>query len=284
MQSFTYTIADLHGNYKALLRALAVIRKHRGERQAHLGVTLQDTIVFLGDYIDRGWDSADVLEFFSTEGAVKKAIGIEFGQTEVIHLLGNHDDVFMQMLKRIHRLGGNDAKLGIDPSFKYCKRFYDTYGGTKTDASYLIHNSNSVVFKSTKVTGSIFPMKHLKFLQSLPYYYYDDKRVFVHGYCPRVVDTSIDSKQIRNLLYTDDTLWDRFKSFDNYTFAGRHIVHGHTPVETPELFTNRTNLDTNSWKTGLVHIGVFDNSKPGGPVTVMDTNDFTVSWFEGMKK
>ena len=78
----TIAVGDIHGNRLALNDILVQIRS-----EAAAG----DTIVFLGDYIDRGPD---------TKGCVDAILGLQREvKAEVVCLLGNHEDWFLRTLR-----------------------------------------------------------------------------------------------------------------------------------------------------------------------------------------
>ncbi|OFX05440.1 MAG: hypothetical protein A3E78_09520 [Alphaproteobacteria bacterium RIFCSPHIGHO2_12_FULL_63_12] len=104
------------------------------------------------------------------------------------------------------------------------------------------------------------PAEHRTWMEGLPLVARDDHRAFVHaGFMPGVPLAQQDERAC---------LWirERFLTTD-YDF-GAHVVHGHTnqheeKIETsePELLPNRTNLDTGACYTGILTIGVFDQSQ-----------------------
>jgi serine/threonine protein phosphatase 1 len=100
-----------------------------------------------------------------------------------------------------------------------------------------------------------FPREHLKWLAGLPVFYETPWHFYVHGGVRPGVPLSeqdpIEMMWIRDVFLHDDR--------DH----GKHIVHGHTPRQAPELMPNRTNLDTYAYATGNLTIGVFEG--PGGP-------------------
>ena len=80
--SQTYVIADLHGRFDLLEKALSAIE----ERQRDGG-----TIIFLGDYIDRGPQTRQVVE---------RLIGGPPAGWRWIKLKGNHEDMMVQCYAR----------------------------------------------------------------------------------------------------------------------------------------------------------------------------------------
>src|SRR3954467_11400656 len=78
--ALTYVIGDIHGRFDLLSALLAQIEQHRAGRDR--------TIVFLGDYIDRGADSA---------GVVATIRGLQARELDaIVCLKGNHEDLMLR--------------------------------------------------------------------------------------------------------------------------------------------------------------------------------------------
>ena len=107
-----------------------------------VGPTLDDQVVFLGDYIDRGPASAGVINYL-----------IEFGNTlpTTIFLRGNHEQMFSDYLD------GHDPALFL------------MNGGVETLNSY--HDREQWPI----------PSAHHAFLAELKNYYETEKHIFVHA-------------------------------------------------------------------------------------------------------
>lgn len=80
-----YAIGDIHGEITLLRNLYAKIIEHIAQNNEH-----RDTIVFLGDYIDRGENSKEVLEFLME---IKSTPELDH-----IFLLGNHEDMMIDAL------------------------------------------------------------------------------------------------------------------------------------------------------------------------------------------
>ena len=129
-----YVIGDIHGCAKALRTLIENIDPKE-----------EDEMVFLGDYVDRGPNSRDV---------VQQIIDLR-DQCRVIPLRGNHEIMLLGVV-----LGGLDDKLWLGN------------GGVSTVSSY----GGSL----RKI-----PIPHLDFFQSLEAYYETSESIFVHaGYDP----------------------------------------------------------------------------------------------------
>ena len=162
------------------------------------------TIVFVGDYVDRGPDSKGVISTI-----------LELRQRfKVVTLLGNHEEMMMDFIK--------DPSSGEAGTFLY-------NGGAATLASYA----------TAEPGGYKIPDEHITFLRELELTYETDDYFFVHAGVPDIPLNQIDPEEHRSHL-----LWIRkpfLKS--NYRWKKR-VVHGHTPCPEVERMKNRTNIDT----------------------------------------
>ena len=185
-------IGDIHGGLKALLQVLKKINCDEN-----------DTLIFLGDYVD-GWsESPAVLDFL-----------IELQKKQpCIFIRGNHDELLLDWL-----LGNNE---NID------EKLWFQHGGEATVLSY--QNINA----ETKE-------KHIQFLQSLQDYYLDDKnRLFIHAGFTNM--KGVEHEFFKPLFYWARTLWETASAIDSQlskdaiTYPLRlkiynEIFIGHTPV------------------------------------------------------
>lgn len=133
--TLTYAVGDIHGCDSKLARLLAHCTDHAGQHAFR--------IVFLGDYVDRGPGSRNVVEFLiRTQAAAPE---------EIVCLQGNHEDMLMTAAK-----GGDD--------WPWLRN-----GGDATLASYGVKRAADI------------PAEHLAWFASLPLAIADEKRFFVHA-------------------------------------------------------------------------------------------------------
>jgi serine/threonine protein phosphatase 1 len=209
-EKLTYAIGDVHGRLDLLMDLLSQIITHANGRSCKL--------VFLGDYIDRGPDSAGVVELVR-----------RFQQRwpeGVLCLKGNHEAMLLEVVKEPAAIPwwlGN--------------------GGDATLASFGVSHPGDL------------PAGVLSWMAGLVTMYEDEHRYFVHAGLHPGLSLSEQDDQTK--------LWirDEFLSID-YNF-GKHVVHGHTPIETggPELRPYRTNLDTGAVFGGPLTAGVFTDER-----------------------
>jgi serine/threonine protein phosphatase 1 len=214
-----YAVGDIHGETAALDRLLARIAEDiegRGDgRRAQL--------IFLGDYVDRGSDSAGVLDRL----CVGPLPGVD-GR----FLAGNHEQAMLDFLEDPT---GNAGWLA--------------FGGVATLASYGIRASAGSP-DSTRCRAlrdqlvERLPDSHLTFLRGLESHAMVGDYLFVHaGIRPgrRVEDQT-----------REDLLWIREPFLSSHRDHGKIVVHGHTVVDQPEIRTNRIAIDTGAYATGIL--------------------------------
>jgi serine/threonine protein phosphatase 1 len=133
----TYAIGDVHGCLDKLVRLLARCRTNAKERSSRF--------VFIGDYIDRGPDSAAVVDLVMELQQERTA--------EVICLRGNHEAMAVAAAEE-----GRDAE-----------RQWLFNGGIETLRSYGVLSAEDL------------PSEHLAWFRALPLCYDDGRRYFVHA-------------------------------------------------------------------------------------------------------
>jgi serine/threonine protein phosphatase 1 len=222
--SLTYAIADLHGRFDLLREAMFQIDKHANLRPFK--------IITLGDYIDRGPDSARIISYLW---------GRQNTGEPLICLKGNHEAMMVETIRKpLHP----DWWIGN--------------GGAQTLISYG-HNPKGAY------DPTVVPKEHLDWINNLPIMHVDQHRVYVHAW----VDSSVPlDKQKEDLVLWN--LYPSHARY-GHRLTGRHVVHGHDQHEDgPKLYPGRTNLDTLAWCTGRLVIGVFDDDKAGGPIDTIE--------------
>ena len=222
-----YAIGDIHGRLDLLLRLHELIaadanRAHQGRR----------VLVYIGDYIDRGPNSAGVIDLLLD----RPVPGFE-----IVHLLGNHEDTLLQF--------PDDMTVG--PSWL-------RYGGVQTLASYFIDVSQGSwrdERELRRLQGEIrrrVPRRHVEFLRNLPLTHVEGDYLFVHaGIRPGIPL----ARQER-----DDLLWIRDEFLHSTEDHGKIVVHGHTISEAPDQQPNRIGIDTGAFHTDRLTCVVLDGA------------------------
>jgi predicted MPP superfamily phosphohydrolase len=218
-----YAIGDIHGRLDLLERAIAAIREDIGEAGPD-AVT-----VTLGDYIDRGPTSRGVIERLASNPF----------PTPYVALKGNHETLLEGFLK--------DPATG-----EYWRRL----GGLETLHSYGVPVPDFMRGKNyaeaAEKLRAALPAHHLEFLQSL-------KTSLSHGeyfFCHAGVRPGIPLAQQND----EDLMWIRDEFLSSRQDFGQIIVHGHTPVDAPDVRMNRINIDTGAFASGRLTCVVLDGS------------------------
>lgn len=217
-----YAVGDIHGCLGLLDELLARIEADDARRPS-----ARTTVVFLGDLIDRGRESAQVVERLRLyQPAFAKAV----------YLAGNHEEVFLRVL------GGDSALLSDWLQFggSECVRSYDL------DPAMLqrIDPDAAIDLLRDRV-----PSEHVEFLSSFADTVSFGGYVFVHaGVRPGVPL----SEQV-----PEDLRWIRSPFLSDESDHGCVVVHGHTITSEVEVRANRIGIDTGAYQSGrLTALGI----------------------------
>ncbi|WP_157019511.1 metallophosphoesterase family protein [Mesorhizobium xinjiangense] len=224
--SAVYAVGDVHGCLDELLALERLIGT-----DAEQLPPCPRLIVMLGDYVDRGPASAQVLDHLTEP----PPLGFER-----VCLAGNHDLMMLDFLEGRCELS---AWLAM--------------GGEATLASYGIDVSGLGRARFRRqvedaVRQSI-PAAHLAFLRGLPVLLESPKFLFVHAGIRPGLPLAGQSD--------NDLVTIRSAFFDHAALLERYVVHGHTPVARPTLEGRRLNLDTAAFSTGRLTCARLWNKK-----------------------
>jgi len=220
-----YAIGDLHGRLDLLREMEALIRADLARSRPKKSVE-----IFLGDYIDRGPRSREVVE---------RLIGTAPLADKRICLMGNHEDMLLGVLAEpdgfvnwLHN--GGDATLA---SYGLNVRPF----AAKTELARI----------RTLLLERLAP-NHRAFFEGLPRWVEFGPYLFVHaGIRPGRAIAEQDP---------EDLVWIREPFLLSDEDFGRIVVHGHTPVDRPEVRRNRINIDTGAFFTGRLTCLVLEQS------------------------
>ena len=219
-----YAIGDIHGRADLLQTLLSKIDVHRTLHPPANSIT-----VFLGDFIDRGPASREVLDLLLGRKQTK----------ETVFLKGNHETFVPRFLS-------DPAALD---KWRLC-------GGLETLVSYglkpSINPDASEQIQLAEELATSIPREHLEFLESLDLSFGCGDFLFVHaGIRPGV---PIRKQKEEDLLWIREEFLCCEQPFENF------VVHGHTPVLTPDIRPNRINIDTGAFATGRLTCAVIEGS------------------------
>lgn len=220
-----YAIGDVHGCIDHLDHLLKLIEE---ELKDYSGIAY---VIFLGDLIDRGGNSRNVIE---------RVMNFRPANVRMIYLMGNHEEFLLKSLagetetmRRWLEFGGDSCVL--------------SYGLT---AEHLLSKSNE---DAVIALHQAIPKEHISFIQSFGDTFTFGDYVFVHaGIRPGLpLDRQVHA----------DLRWIR-EPFLNY--QGDHgfiVVHGHTVTETVDERANRIGIDTGAYCGGSLTALVIEDSE-----------------------
>ncbi len=223
-----YAIGDIHGQAKLLDELLWKI----GEDFAAAPETSR-RLIFLGDYVDRGPRSSDVLD---------RLIQLTGTDIDCVFLKGNHEERFLRFV------GDSDLSNG---------QGWLKYGGAEALKSYGITvpfsvldsiepNDRELEAILTECAEAV-PKAHLDFLRCLPVSFRVGDYFFAHAGIRPGVPLNQQSER--------DLMWIRHEFLDSEECHPLFIVHGHTPVMQPEIRANRMDIDTGAgWDRQLTAV------------------------------
>jgi serine/threonine protein phosphatase 1 len=223
-----YAVGDVHGRVDQLTALLKLIQddSETGARPSQIDVIL------LGDYIDRGRDSAAVLDLIGS---------LNLGDIELTLLRGNHEQVLIDLVYRPRQ-----------PQLEQ----WLSYGGLETLASYglasqlLYSNDIDAILAAME---QALPQSHLDLLDRLPLTHQIGDYFFAHaGVRP---GKPLEAQDERDLL------WIREPFLSSKIDLGAVVVHGHSISRTVENHPNRIGIDTGAYATGILTAVVLEEDQ-----------------------
>jgi serine/threonine protein phosphatase 1 len=212
-----YAIGDIHGRLDLLELLLRRIDDDRAARPAK-----KEFIIFLGDLIDRGPDSA---------GVVERLRGYRPAGAQAIFLGGNHEEVLLRILAGEKKILASWLKFGGAECL-------ESYG---IDAEALRHREEA---EAIRLLQAKIPAEHRRFLESFADTFRFGDYLFVHaGIRPGVAIDAQDKADLR---------WIREPFLTDAKEHGCVVVHGHTIVDKVEERRNRIGIDTGAYQSGVL--------------------------------
>jgi serine/threonine protein phosphatase 1 len=189
-----YAIGDIHGCLGHLMQLLDKIQPDLEK----------DILLFIGDYIDRGPESRQVVDYVIR-------LQQHYPREQIICLKGNHEAMFLDFLA-----GRNREMFLLNGGLKTLR----DYGGKRWGSGNEL----------------LLPPEHEKFYQDLRLYYETPDYIFVHGGLKPGVPLG---EQVE-----EDLLWIRGEFIASMEDFGRLVVFGHTPFKQPLVMPNKIGIDT----------------------------------------
>jgi serine/threonine protein phosphatase 1 len=188
-------IGDIHGCYKTLKKLV----------EGHIKLTKEDHLYFVGDLIDRGPRSREVLDYI---------ISLKSKGYNVFPVKGNHEDLFIKAFS----------------DEEYMSAWFHN-GAEETLLSFNVPENKLNIYEGLKM----IPEKYFQFLYDLPYYYDLNDYIIVHA------GLNITSGDIFEDVQA--MLWSREIKGLNLLPSGKCIIHGHTPMPIITLKANLSRKD-----------------------------------------
>lgn len=213
-----YAIGDIHGR-------VDLVREIEDKIAHDISVRhpADNIVVYLGDYVDRGYNSREVLDHLIDQPLTR---------ARPVWLLGNHDAWLRDFVRR-----ESDGVSWLN------------YGGDATLVSYGVRLDPGLL-EADRLEAArqqmvdLVPERHLQFVDALELGFGLGDYFFVHaGVHP---SRQLDEQKPNDLIWIRDPFLQHRGSF------GKIIVHGHTVVDRPEIHENRIAIDTGACWTGLL--------------------------------
>ncbi len=220
-----YAIGDIHGRMDLLEVMIGAIGRDLEAYPAASSLTLT-----LGDYIDRGPQSREVVERLSQNPFANAFLALK----------GNHETLLQGFLDE-------------PSSATYWRRL----GGLETLSSYGIEVGSLMrgkeAGKAAETLRRRLPKTHLDFFAGLSLSFSLGPYFFCHAGVRPGVPLARQSEE--------DLLWIREEFLLSSEDFGKIIVHGHSPREEPEVLPNRINVDTGAFITGRLTCAVLEGRR-----------------------
>lgn len=198
----TFVIPDIHGCLRTLRELI----------ETRIGVNQTDTLIFLGDYIDRGNFSKEVVDYI---------ISLEKNGYPVVRLCGNHEEALL------------DA---YHADFNLKKSLFRKEKNTALEAWLSFGGKDAMKSYGTEDIKQL-PTEHIEWYKSLKFWHETDKFLIAHaGFNFQAEDIFEDTKSM---------MWIRDFDVDLTKTGNRKVIHGHVPVS---LDLIHQTIDTDSFK------------------------------------
>ena len=244
MAQRTFAIGDIHGDLEQLTTLLG--------RLPSLDAT--DTLVFLGDYVDRGPKSAQVIAYIRHELP-------HLTPAKIVCLRGNHEDAWLRVVSR----GWPEF---VFPGGNGCLQCMRSYTNSSHDGSTPTQEELEIMLH-----GKFFPDDVVEWMNSLPYYYEDEHAIYVHAGLPRRGGRWLHPSEVEDPIVL---LWLRAREFF-VDYRGKQVICGHTMTRTlpPELSLYTPDDPTDMWVGESVY-AIDTGCGKGGFLTAIELPELLV--------
>lgn len=233
MAGRTFAIGDIHGDLKALESLMGNLPE----------IDASDTVVFVGDYLDRGPDSAGVVKYLQKLPERLPA--------KVVFLRGNHEDGWLRVIEK----GWPEFTI---PPGNGCLATLRSFQGKPPPAE---DEGCPVEEFEALLKGTFFPDDVVQWMEALPFYYEDDHAIYVHAALNKGSD---GYEHPRDTEKTKALMWCRDKDFVR-DYRGKLVIFGHTPTTyLPEELSDYTPEEKDDVWVGPCVIGIDTRCGKGG--------------------
>jgi serine/threonine protein phosphatase 1 len=239
----TFIVGDIHGRCAQLLNLLDMLPRD----------PQTDTLVFLGDLVDRGADAP---------GCVDHIVKLSRENPErVICLRGNHEQMLLDFLDGLSTIWLTPVTGG--------ERTFEQYTGLPVRV-----RSEADLEEMRRAFAQSFPAEHLEFMRALPYYHEDEHAIYVHA--------GLDEGKHPRESSPLSLLWMRDMDFYK-NYRGKPCVFGHTP--TP-LLPLRGRLGRHGIYISHSAVGLDTGYNHQSPLTCLSLPDFSLyqTFFDGREE
>lgn len=228
----TFVVGDVHGRCDQLQTLVEMIPR-----------TEEDSLVFLGDLIDRGSD---------VPGCVEYVIGLkEKDPEQVICLRGNHEQMLMDFIDERTNVWVTPVTGG--------EQTYEQYTGRPL----IIDSERDLQLVRQSIATSV-PPKHLSFFRATPFFHEDDYALYVHA--------GLDQGKHPRDTQPHALIWIRDMDFYK-NYRGKPCLFGHTPTAFLPL---RGRLGRHGIYIRNSAIGIDTGYNEHSPLSCLSLPDFTL--------
>jgi serine/threonine protein phosphatase 1 len=218
-----YAIGDVHGRVDLLEKLYGLIA---ADLKAHPVEKVME--VFLGDYVDRGPNSREVIDWMLAGPRVAR---------KRICLRGNHELMMQAFLEDASVIGSWGQYGGLETLYSYGVKVKLPMGDER-------HEEVQQAFRA------VLPASHAEFLRSLRPMASAGGYYFAHA--------GINPARPLADQVEDDLYWIREPFLSHGRALEKIVVHGHTPTELPEVEVHRIGIDTGAYVTGRLTSAVLE--------------------------
>lgn len=234
-----YAVGDIHGRSDLFISLIEAIEQDIRDRDP-----AQVTVILLGDLVDRGPDSVNVI-----------ALAREWQKFRKVRILaGNHEEMFLKSFESIETL-----------------RHFLRHGGRETLLSYGLDKrayTRASIDEVQQMMIAQVPRADIDFISRFEDMIVIGDFLFVHaGIEPEV---PLEEQQVATLR------WIREPFLSHADPHGRVVIHGHTITETPVDQGNRIGIDTGAYASGQLTTLVLEGDRRRY-ITAVDDGDGNIS-------